>query len=451
MAIVCGTDFSENAQQAVRVAAVFARAEKEPLVLVHVRDDEPAVGTVDAWSKAALGRLEDTARVLRAGGLEVDTRVLVGTPDEKLAEIGEALRAALIVVGFLGRRSAERWRAGSLPARLARSTAVPVLVVRDAEAFEASARGERPLRALVAADFSLASDAAVTWSSSLRLLGPCEITLLHSYDPVREWSRFGIPGRPVVDGSAEIETIFVRDLKARAADVLSEGAVEVRAVASLDWTAETLASTAEREEFDVIVVGGHRRRGYARIAHDSVSERLLALAPASVVRVPLQPAAGDSRAIPRLTRILAPTDLSELGNSAVRYAYAIAPAGCTVHLLHVVEEGPLPSPLYAHYTPGRRATPEELADLEHGVEQALRALVPEEAERRGIETQTRVVHEGKPGEAIRRTAELLGVDVICLGTHGRSGLSRLLGGSVAREIAAQSPRPLLLVHPAAAE
>lgn len=52
------------------------------------------------------------------------------------------------------------------------------------------------------------------------------------------------------------------------------------------------------------------------------------------------------RAIPRLTRIPAPTDLSELGNSAVRYAYAIAPAGCTVHLLHVVEEGPLPSPLY---------------------------------------------------------------------------------------------------------
>lgn len=230
MTIICGTDFSENAQHAVRVAAAFARAQKELLVLVHACDDEPAIGTVDAWSKAAEGRLEDAARVLRAGGLEVETRVLVGTPDEELAKIGEALRAALIVVGFLGRRSAERWRAGSLPARLARSTAVPVLLVRDAEAFEASARGERPLRVLVAADFSLASDAAVAWSSSLRLLGPCQITLLHSYDPAREWSRFGIPGRPMVDGSAEIETILVRDLTARAARVLPEGAVEVRGI-----------------------------------------------------------------------------------------------------------------------------------------------------------------------------------------------------------------------------
>jgi len=161
MTIVCGTDFSENAQHAVRVAAAFARAKKVLLVLVHARDDEPAIGAVDAWSKAAEGRLEDTARVLRASGLEVESQVLVGTPDEELARVGEALRAVLIVVGFLGRRSAERWRAGSLPARLARATAVPVLVVRDAEAFEASARGERPLRALVAVDFSVASDAAV--------------------------------------------------------------------------------------------------------------------------------------------------------------------------------------------------------------------------------------------------------------------------------------------------
>ena len=40
MTIIRGTDFSENAQHAVRVAAAFARAQKELLVLVHTRDDE---------------------------------------------------------------------------------------------------------------------------------------------------------------------------------------------------------------------------------------------------------------------------------------------------------------------------------------------------------------------------------------------------------------------------
>ena len=211
-----------------------------------------------------------------------------------------------------------------------------------------------------------------------------------------------------------------------------------------------MARAAVREGFDVVVVGGHRRRGLARIAHDSISERLLALAPASIVRVPL--AAGmDSRAIPRINHILAPTDLSEFGNNAVRYAYAIAPAGSTVHLLHVVEEEPPPNPLYAHYRPGRRAALEERVDLQRGLEIALHDLIPEEAERRGIQTKINVVHDGKPADVIRVFAERAGVDTICMGTHGCSGLSRLLGGSVAREIAAESPRPLLLVNPAAAE
>ena len=140
MTVVCGTDFSENAQHAVRVAAAFGRAWQETLVLVHVVEEGTlpagARAVADAWSIAARGRLEEIAKSLRGGGLEVEARVVVGTPDEKLAGIGETPGVRLVVVGFLGRRSADRWRAGSLPARLARSIAVPVLVVKDAEAFE---------------------------------------------------------------------------------------------------------------------------------------------------------------------------------------------------------------------------------------------------------------------------------------------------------------------------
>jgi nucleotide-binding universal stress UspA family protein len=40
---------------------------------------------------------------------------------------------------------------------------------------------------------------------------------------------------------------------------------------------------------------------------------------------------------------------------------------------------------------------------------------------------------------------------VCLATHGRSGLSRLLGGSVSQTLAAECPRPLLLVRPARGE
>lgn len=446
MTVVCGTDFSGGAGQAMRVASAFARAFGERLVLVHVVEDG---ASVDASSSAAHTRLEEIASTLRSDGLEVEARVEVGTPDETLAEVVEALGASLVVVGFLGRRSAERWRAGSLPARLARSTPAPVVVVRDAECFEASARGERPLRVLVAVDFSLASDAALGWLGSLRRLGACAITLLHTYDPVHEWSRLGLPGRASPDGSSRIESALVRDLSERARDVVSEGTVSVRVMPSLDRPAECLANVAERERFDVVVVGGPRRRGFARIAHDSVSERLLSLAPASVVRVPIAASSLRARPTPRMVRLLAPTDLSDLANEAVRYAYSIASAGSTVHLLHVVDDASAPNPLYAHYTPGRHLTEAEHVALERDREKALRALVPEDAERLGIETRTHVVRGGRPADVIRTFAEQIGADAICIGTHGSSGLSRIFGGSVTRELADRSPRPLLLVHPAA--
>jgi nucleotide-binding universal stress UspA family protein len=151
--------------------------------------------------------------------------------------------------------------------------------------------------------------------------------------------------------------------------------------------------------------------------------------------------------LPRISRVLAPTDFSEVANHALRYAYALPTRGGTVHLLHAVEADPLPNPLYAHYTPGRRPTAEERTAQRKDLEAALRALVPEEAEARGIETRVEIVEEEAPARAILAAAERLGVDVTCMGTHGRSGLSALVAGCVACEVASASSRPLLLVRP----
>jgi nucleotide-binding universal stress UspA family protein len=145
--------------------------------------------------------------------------------------------------------------------------------------------------------------------------------------------------------------------------------------------------------------------------------------------------------------VLAPTDFSELANHAVSYAYALLPGGGTVYLLHAVEEARLPNPLYAHYTPGRRPTAGESAAQRRDLEAALRALVPEEAGARGIETRVEIVEGEEPARAILAAAERLGVDVTCMGTHGRSGLSALVAGCVACEVASHSSHPLFLVRP----
>jgi nucleotide-binding universal stress UspA family protein len=150
--------------------------------------------------------------------------------------------------------------------------------------------------------------------------------------------------------------------------------------------------------------------------------------------------------VPRIASVLAPTDLSELGNAAVRWACALLAAGGRLHLLHVVHETDPPNPLYAHYSPGRRPPAAERAAQERDLAAALRGLLPADAAARGIDARIEIAHARDPAEAICAAAERLGVDAICLATHGRSGLSELVTGSVAREVAACARRPLYLVR-----
>jgi nucleotide-binding universal stress UspA family protein len=55
------------------------------------------------------------------------------------------------------------------------------------------------------------------------------------------------------------------------------------------------------------------------------------------------------------------------------------------------------------------------------------------------------VEEGKPFEAILKVAEEWAADLIVLGTHGRTGLSHLLMGSVAEKVIRHSGKPLFII------
>jgi nucleotide-binding universal stress UspA family protein len=53
---------------------------------------------------------------------------------------------------------------------------------------------------------------------------------------------------------------------------------------------------------------------------------------------------------------------------------------------------------------------------------------------------------GQPAEAIVRMARHLGVDLVCMGTRGHGAVGRMVLGSVALDVARQSPVPVMLVH-----
>ena len=152
-------------------------------------------------------------------------------------------------------------------------------------------------------------------------------------------------------------------------------------------------------------------------------------------------------AIPELRSVLAATDLSDFGNHVVPYAYAITARGGVVHLLHVIEPVMEPNPLYAHYEPINFPTPEERAREKADLAARLRTLVPSNASALGIETRPTITEAKDVAEAIRAEAERVGAGAICLSSHGRTGIVKVVLGSIAQEVVSRSHRPVLVVRP----
>jgi nucleotide-binding universal stress UspA family protein len=144
--------------------------------------------------------------------------------------------------------------------------------------------------------------------------------------------------------------------------------------------------------------------------------------------------------------VLVPTDFSPLGNDAIPYAYATLRRGATVRLIHVISPRELSGPLVPHYQPKRR-TKKQDKQLACDSLKTLQSLIPSLAEARGIVTDCEVIEGRDTGQAISQEAERFGADLICIGSHGRSGLSKAFLGSVAQAVIAQSKRPVLVIRP----
>lgn len=153
----------------------------------------------------------------------------------------------------------------------------------------------------------------------------------------------------------------------------------------------------------------------------------------------------------RLKRIAVPTDFSEPAARALDLALGLANQfGGSLHLLHV-DPSPTPVPTSASADipapPVLSNVPEpaEAQELRATLETRLAelALRCEEAD---VPTSSELVPGlDTPHRLIVRAAVDLDVDMIVMGTHGRSGLRRLLLGSVAESVLRHSPIPVLVV------
>jgi nucleotide-binding universal stress UspA family protein len=142
--------------------------------------------------------------------------------------------------------------------------------------------------------------------------------------------------------------------------------------------------------------------------------------------------------------ILAPTDFSDFSKQVLKEALALAQTfDAKLLLLHVVEpppysvEGLGPSSLEVNL----------LDDLERLANNELAGVLPE-AQSTGVEVGRHVV-VGTPYRKIVEVAEAERVDLIVMSTHGRTGLSHLVMGSVAERIVRTAPCPVLTMRPTA--
>jgi nucleotide-binding universal stress UspA family protein len=288
--LVVAIDFSPLADAALERAMAIAKLHGARLTLVYaetvvdagpISDDE---GAVTAELGALAAALKDDERreldlrldKIRGAGVQVDTAVRPGPPDETISALAEYLQADLIVIGTHGRTGVTRFLLGSVAERVVRNARCDVLVSRgDGAIFS---------RPLVGTDFSPASERALV--STMNLVGPnVPIRVVHAWQyPVGSWG-LGLLG----GGSRAAST--VRDAITRTAD---EHGAKLLAAHQRDGhplsfelaegsPADVITETATRDGHDLVAIGTHGMRTFERLLLGSVAEKTVRHAHCSVL------------------------------------------------------------------------------------------------------------------------------------------------------------------------
>jgi nucleotide-binding universal stress UspA family protein len=200
--------------------------------------------------------------------------------------------------------------------------------------------------------------------------------------------------------------------------------------------AESIVSYAEDVDANLLVMGTHGRTGVDRYVAGSVTERVLRRTHVPVLTV------RDVEAVLALEDyedVMVPTDGSEDAGVAVEHALALAAVGgATVHAVNVVDVGSLAA------SAGEAPVTGMLERFEEAGEEAT-GDVAEQARAAGLAAETAVL-KGSPGHALLEYADEQDVDMITMGTTGRTGLDRYLLGSTAERVVRHADAPVLAVN-----
>jgi len=296
-------------------------------------------------------------------------------------------------------------------------------------------------RILVAMDFSPSADAALQQAVWLARKVGAKITLAHTLPDLRRVVHTA-SYQARLDLLSGEGSVFEREVRQESDTRMRKIVVDLNA-ADLDVTVETLLGapyteithSVQQEGYDLVLAGSRGLGAWERFFVGSTARRLIRNCPASVWIVK-----AEHVGAPKV--VLASTDFSEASRKAVLHGLWVATqANADFHLLHVFDSMDIPENVIAKE--GRYASLRR--EINEDATQRLEAFV------QSLDSDRSRVHShlswGTPWKEICRAAQHLSIDLITLGTVGRSGIKGVLLGNTAEQVLGTCDCSILTVKP----
>lgn len=244
-------------------------------------------------------------------------------------------------------------------------------------------------------------------------------------------------------------------LEAVAARVRSHIDVPIAIVVKHGEVAPTLCEMLEAGEADLVVMATHGRGAMGRFWLGSVADEMIRHTTAPVLLVRPGEQDPDLAREPDLRSVLVPLDGTELAEAI------LAPALGVAGLLpdsEVILARAIHSVLPVKATPDvpearreARSILQHVQTLQNQVRVDAESYLEKVAARvreRGLKVRTRIIVEDNPARGILEEADRQQAGMIAIATHARTGLSRMVVGSVADKVVRGAHVPVLIHHPA---
>lgn len=288
---------------------------------------------------------------------------------------------------------------------------------------------------LIPTDFAENAEHALTYAIGLAKATGAKIHLLHV--PV-------LPTYLLMDLSYSPGPEVVTRIHEEAAESLAERAQTVRAadVECVDsvrsgMVHEVIRDYARSEGIDLIVLGTHGRTGVSKLLYGSVTERVVKTAHTPILVVPPGGA-------PLPSTIVVAYDFSNPAKRAAELARTLHGSfHGAIHLVHTYLD------VWGEYTDRGAITGDAAETRRRALKQGLQGMLESDArELFSIDSQAVQAHlvTGDSAAGVLAIAGEVDATLICAGTTGKSGVERILLGSVARRLLHDSDIPVLLAH-----